>query len=222
MSNDYAEAAASFQRGTAGHEMTVLHQDGLYRHLRFQTPGNGSSYGYDLITWPYNLTIRAGWTFTFSIDATNDMLDLFRRTAFPGEINPDYWQEKVTAGRDEIESFSEELLKKKIEGTVQQWERDVLSSQADRDALRAAVQEHFFGEWPEYSLEYEAEAHRALSDFSFSPEGAKPGGWPLTFDRWYEWKLSEFSPGFLWCCHAIRHGVSLYEASLAQPKQAVR
>jgi hypothetical protein len=214
MNDDYAEAAAYFKRATAGHQMTVLHEDGLYRHLRFQTPGNGSSYGYDLITWPYNLTIRGGWTFTFSIDATEDMLDLFRRTSFPGQINPSYWQEKVTAGRDQIESFSEELLKKQIENTVQQWEQGDLAH-ADKAELRAAVHEHFFDEMSEYNLEYQEESRRALNDFSFSPKGAKPGGWPHTFDDWWEWRLTEFSPGFLWCCHAIRQGVSMYEAAKA-------
>lgn len=208
MKNEYAESAAYFKRATAGHEMTVLHEDGTYRHLRFQTPGNGSSYGYDLITWPYNLVIRGGWTFTFSIDATEDMLDLFRRTAFPGQINPGYWQEKVTAGRDQIESFSEELLKKEIEDTVQQWEQG-----SSVTGLREAVEEHFFGEWPEYNLEYREEANRALYDFSFTPEGARSGDSPYVFDDWSEWRLTEFSPGFLWSCHAIRHGVSLYDAA---------
>ncbi|MEV4423997.1 hypothetical protein AB0K23_01210 [Streptomyces sp. NPDC049602] len=213
MSAEYAEAAAYFKRATAGHEVTVMHEDGLYRHLRFQTPGNGSSYGYDLITWPYNLVIRGGWTFTFTIDATEDMLDLFRRTSLPSQINPSYWQEKVTAGRDQIESFSEELLKKEIEDTVQQWERDGLDSQVDRDGLREAIKEHFFGEWPEYSLEHKEEAHRALNDFSFSPKGAKPSDQPYTFDDWFEWRLTEFSHGFLWSCHAIRHGIELYAAT---------
>lgn len=208
MSDQYAESAAYFKRATAGLEMTVLHQDGIYRHLRFQTPGNGSSYGYDLITWPYNLVIRGGWTFTFSIDATEDMLDLFRRTAFPGRINPSYWQEKVSAGRDQIESFSEELLKKEIEDTVQQWEQG-----SPVAGLREAVQEHFFGEWSDYNLEYREEANRALYDFSFTPKNAKPGDYPYAFDDWSEWRLTEFSPGFLWSCHAIRHGVSLYDAA---------
>lgn len=30
------DIAARFARDTAQHEMTVLHDDGLYRHLRFQ------------------------------------------------------------------------------------------------------------------------------------------------------------------------------------------
>lgn len=208
MTNEYSEAAAFFQQGTKGHQLTVLHEDGLYRHLRFRTPGNDSSYGYDLITWPYNLTIRAGWTFTFSIDATEDMLDLFRRTSFPGEINPSYWQEKVTAGRDQIDTFSEELLKKEIEDTVQQWEQG-----SPVAGLREAVQEHFFGEWPEYNLEYREEGNRALHDFSFTPKDAKSGGCPYVFDDWSEWRLTEYSPGFLWSCHAIRHGVTLYDAA---------
>ena len=197
MNDDYAEAAAYFKRATAGHQMTVLHEDGLYRHLRFQTPGNGSSYGYDLITWPYNLTIRGGWTFTFSIDATEDMLDLFRRTSFPGEINPSYWQEKVTAGRDEIEGFNDSLFE-------QQVKQHVVDAIRNGDAPRgigAEVTRDIF-EWGDIS--HEAGARQELENFRFE-------GW--SFGETWEWNFRSFTPGFLWSCHAIRHGIELYAAA---------
>ena len=243
MKDEYVEAAAYFKRATKGHQVSVVQEDGLYRHLRFQTPGNGSSYGYDLITWPYNLVIRGGWTFAFAIDATEDMFDLFRRTSFPGEINPSYWEQKVVAGRDEVESFSEELLRKEIEDTVQQWERDDLDSRVAKRAcvrwasdlredvrkdiekavdadwraykqqLREAVDEHFFDEMGEYNLEYQSEAYRALNEFSFMRDGDE---WPHAFSDWHEWRLTEYSPGFLWACHAIRHGIDLYDAARKQ------
>ncbi|MET9727720.1 hypothetical protein [Streptomyces zaomyceticus] len=197
MSDDYAEAAAYFKRATAGHEMTVLHEDGLYRHLRFQTPGNGSSYGYDLIIWPYNLVIRGGWTFTFTIDATEDMFDLFRRTSFPGEINPSYWQEKVTAGRDEIEDFDDSLFE-------QQVKQHVVDAIRNGDAPRgigAEVTRDIF-EWGDIS--HEAGARQELENFRFE-------GW--SFGETWEWNFRSFTPGFLWSCHAIRHGIELYAAA---------
>jgi len=195
--SEYPESAAYFKRATAGHEVSVLHEDGLYRHLRFQTPGNGSSYGYDLITWPYNLVIRGGWTFTFTIDATEDMFDLFRRTSFPGEINPSYWQEKVTAGRDEIEGFNDSLFE-------QQVKQHVVDAIRNGDAPRgigAEVTRDIF-EWGDIS--HEAGARQELENFRFE-------GW--SFGETWEWNFRSFTPGFLWSCHAIRHGIELYAAA---------
>lgn len=240
--NEYAKDAARFKREAAGHEMTVLHEDGLYRHLRFEATERGRIGAFELITWPYNLVVKAGWTFHFDIDATEDMFDLFRRTALTGQINPGYWSEKVRAGRDEVTGYSMDLLKKEIKATVRQWIADDLDrrirklakdigldeltdsmreraaeqvapqARAFKRQLRKAVHDHFFGDMAEYNVEYKSEAHRALHDFSFRPEG-EDIPWPYQFEDWSEWPLSEFSHGFLWSCHAIRHGIDLYVAS---------
>lgn len=230
----------------AGHQVTVLHEDGLYRHLRFASPERGSFGAFEIITWPYNLVVKSGWTFHFDIDATPDMLDVFRNTAWSGEINPSYWQEKVKAGRDEIEGFEPDLLKWEIASTLAQWMRDDLDNRVKKQAkrlgftqqelkttpgirtelarqvraewraanrkLREAVHEHFFSDTADYNVEYESEAHRALHDFTYSPEGEAPQ-WPYYFADWHEWRLNDFTPGFLHTCHAIRHGVDLYDAA---------
>lgn len=245
--SDYPEIAARFARDTAGHRMTVLHDDGLYRHLKFMNPENGSFGAFHLITWPYNLVAKTGWTFHFDIDATEDMFDVFRRTALPGQINPGYWQEKVRAGRDEVEGYNPDLLKAEIASTIAQWMRDDLDIRVEKRAkeldftrgevtpgirkelarqvrpewraanrqLRKAVHGHFFSDMADYNIEYESEAHRALHDFSFRPEG-DDSEWPHYFADWHEWRLSDFSPGFLWSCHAIRHGIDLYDAARKQ------
>jgi hypothetical protein len=230
----------------AGHQVTALMENGLYRHLRFETPGKRGAYAFELITWPYNLVVKAGWTFHFSIDGTPDMFIVFRNTAFSGEINPGYWQQKVGAGRDEIEGFDDQLLKGQIASTLAQWMRDDLDGRVAKRArelgytlaevgavpdirrelaqqvrtdwraanrkLRTAVHEHFFGDMAEYNVEYESEAHRALHDFAYTPEGEAPQ-WPYYFADWHEWRLKDFTPGFLHCCHAIRHGIDVYDAA---------
>ncbi|MET7975822.1 hypothetical protein ABZW44_22805 [Streptomyces mirabilis] len=215
--SDYPESAARFARDAAGHEMTVLHDDGLYRHLKFMTPGHGSIGAFQLITWPYNLVVKTGWTFHFDIDATEDMFDLFRRTALTGQINPGYWSEKVRAGRDEVEGYSDELLKKEIEDSVQQWVRESKGSPSERRSferqLRAAVHGHFFDDSADYNVEYESEAYRALHDFSFAPAGALPGDMPWHFADFYEWRMKDYTPGYLHSCFAIRHGIDLWDAA---------
>lgn len=245
MTANYPEIAARFARDTARHEMTVKHEQGLYRHLKFMNPEHGSFGAFELITWPYNLIVKTGWAFHFDIDATEDMFDLFRRTALTGQINPGYWSEKVRAGRDEVEGFEPDLLKGEIASTLAQWMRDDLDNRVAKQAkdfsftpeelqarpgirkelarqvrpewrlanrqLREAVHDHFFSDDADYNVEYEAEAHRALYDFSFRPEGDSQG-WPYSFSDWHEWRLSDYSHGFLWSCHAIRHGIDVYDA----------
>lgn len=244
---EYPEIAARFARDTA-HEMTVKHEDGLYRHLRFDGTADSpfSRYPFELITWPYNLVVKAGWTFHFDIDATPDMFDLFRRTALTGRINPGYWSEKVRAGRDEVEGFEPDLFKAEIASWLAQWMRDDLADRVAGQAktlgftsqelqarpairkelarqvrsewmnanrrLREAVDGHFFGDMSDYNVEYESEAHRALHEFSYRPEGSD-SDYPYYFADWHEWRLKDYTPGFLHCCHAIRHGIDLWDTS---------
>ena len=91
--------AERFARETAKHRMTVLHDDGLYRHLRFtemhlcndaEWRTTNGFYWFDLITWPGSLTINGDCgTYTFS--RITDMFEFFRGYG----INPQYWAEKV-------------------------------------------------------------------------------------------------------------------------------
>ncbi|NUP35951.1 MAG: hypothetical protein HOY76_02745 [Streptomyces sp.] len=195
--SDYPEIAARFARDTAGHQMTVLHEDGLYRHLRFENPAPGGHTPFELITWPFNLVAKAGWVFHFDIDATPDMLDLFRKTAFPGEINPGYWSEKARAGRDEIDGFSDELFE-------QQVKQHVVDAIREGDAPRgigAAVTGEIFS-WGDIS--HETGARQALEDFRFQD-------W--TFGETWEWNFRDYTPGFLHCCRAVRRAVDLWDAA---------
>ncbi|MBZ6290326.1 hypothetical protein KVH30_01910 [Streptomyces olivaceus] len=251
--SDYPEIDARFARDTAAHRMTVLHEEGLYRHLRFEAPERGSVGPFELITWPHNLVAKAGWTFHFDIDATLDMFDLFRRTALTGEINPGYWAEKVRAGRDEIEGYDPNLLKGQIASTIAQWMRDDLADRvwghakargldpeeldsrpnlrkwlsrqvrpewmsANRE-LREAVHEHFFSDMSCYNIEFESEAHQSLADFSYRPEGYD-GPYPYHFADWVEWRLKDYTPGFLHSCRAIRRGIDLWDAACKQAEVA--
>lgn len=195
--SDYPESAARFARDTARHQMTVLHDDGLYRHLRFSNPAPHGHTPFDLVTWPFNLVVKAGWVFHFDIDATEDMFALFRRTALAGEINPGYWSEKVRAGRDDVEDFSPELFE-------QQVKQHVVEAIRNGDAPRgigAEVTRDIF-EWGDIS--HEAGARQALEDFRYE-------GW--SFGETWEWNFRGFTPGFLHCCYAIRHGIDLWDAS---------
>jgi hypothetical protein len=54
------DIAERFAKETAEHDMEIVHDDGLYRHLRFrhQGPNYSSWYWFDLITVPGSLIFR--------------------------------------------------------------------------------------------------------------------------------------------------------------------
>lgn len=193
----YPEIAARFARDTARHEMTVKHEDGLYRHLRFASPAPDGHTPFELITWPFNLVVKAGWTFHFDIDATEDMFDLFRRTAPTGRINPGYWSEKVRAGRDEIEGFSEDSFERQVKQHVVD---AIRNGDAPRGIGREVTRDIF--DWGDIS--HEAGARAELDSFRFE-------GW--SFGDTSEWDFSEYTPGFLHCCFAVRRGIDLWDAA---------
>lgn len=100
--NPHADVFESFSKYTQNHELTVLKDDGLYRHLRMAEPGT-RAWSWDIITWPGYLTIVGdvanGYTFT----RIEDMFAFFstpeneRSTFTDGAPRLDlrYWAEKV-------------------------------------------------------------------------------------------------------------------------------
>lgn len=199
---DYPEIAARFARETADHKMTVLHEDGLYRHVRFENPQYGAIYRFDLITWPHGLLIRGdGPNFAFSLYPTRDLFDMFRRTARVGQINAGYWDEKVVAGK--IKDWSEEMFRTWLiqEATKDEARYPGLVRALDRQILDS----------DEHNLEYRGTAEYALASFAHRD-------YRLRFpDRWEE-SFEDYSWEFLWACHAIRWGIAQYDTAKAAPK----
>jgi len=231
-----SNVAARFARDTAKHVMTALHEDGLYRHLRFAAP-EGGFYWYDLITTPYTLIFRGdGEAFVFTIDATEDMFVLFRKSSYKGSINLGYWSEKLRSNQDSATAYSEDLFKQEVA-------KDLELAEEDYPGITEAWAEHLDSE---FNTEYEAEARRALDEFRFGEQyRASCSGcdWQfdsdsstdatlkaarhrretgddhttstrdLTFsfsDTW-EWRLQDFDWWFLWACHAIVWGITRYD-----------
>jgi hypothetical protein len=207
---EYPESAARFKRETPGHEMVILHDEGLYRHLACTDP-NGSFYRFDLITWPHNLMLRGdGFSFAFAIYPTRDMFDLFRETGSEG-INPGYWQEKVTAGRGDIKGYSEELFKERVA-------KELKAAEEFFPGVTAAWQESVEGFYAKYNTEYEETAREALADFEYLPEGQFGEAWSFRYTD--EWRLIDYSWEFLFACHAIAWGVDQYNAVKAASASA--
>lgn len=78
------------------HRLTILRDDGLYRHWRCQAPGT-YVYGFDVITWPGHLCVAGdigAWVFS----RIEDMVEFFEGDN--GRVNLSYWSEKLVDGHD--------------------------------------------------------------------------------------------------------------------------
>jgi hypothetical protein len=93
----YAEKARRIREvSTRDHVMHVLHDDGLYRHLKFEHPSGTDIWRFHIVTWPGYLSI-SGDLESYTFCAANDMLDFFTHGIGPEGINASYWAEKVRA-----------------------------------------------------------------------------------------------------------------------------
>lgn len=237
-----------FAIDTAEHEMTILHDDGLYRHIRFMRPApQSSSYWYDLITVPHALIFRGDYESHVFGRVIEDMFAFFRSNPDRNSmrISPDYWSQKLTSDRDCVKSYSQDMFEQLVkEATVEA----IRYGNAPR-GIGKAVRERILND---EDIHYEDGARRALNDFE---HGAKkkieclrcgqaievedddiaPIAWrrqhdghPQTkqhiegfrFSDTWEWSFADFEHSYLWACHAIVAGIARYdEAKAAAAKQ---
>ncbi|MEV8403564.1 hypothetical protein [Streptomyces niveus] len=188
------DIAKRFAKDTANHQMAVLHDDGLYRHLRFTSNPRGyGEYWFDLITWPGCLTVRGDVGDGYTFARLDDMFQFFRADR---DINPHYWAEKLGGGRQSVKRYSEAAFRQIV---VELFEAAVRYSDAPL-GLGKAVRADIL----DADLYDESQARRTLEDFEFKG---------FTFDDTWEYSFRDFDPQFLWCCHAIAWGIAQYDAA---------
>jgi hypothetical protein len=189
---------ATFLKDVANHEMTVKHDDGFYRHLRFNKPGT-RCHGFDITTWP-GMLCYSGDMGRYVFRRTSDMLEFFRWGNEKDEpklhINPSYWGEKAEAidRNGSIREYSSEKFKKQI----QEWMDEGEFTQMARRSVGAEVLSR--------ADDGEREAMQAV--LNFEHDG-------YSFQDFHEINVSEYSYRFLWCCYALAWAVKQYDAAKA-------
>lgn len=186
-------AAEHFAADTAEHQLTVLHDSGLYRHLRCKAPRT-NAYWFDITTWPGHLAISGDMgSFTFARE--RDMLPFFRSKY---GINPHYWAQKEQTGA-ETKEFSEESFRRQV------W-AEVSCNVADYPGLAKAVQADIFGA---SFIGDERSARDALDAFQYDG---------FTFGDTWELSFSDYTHHYLWCCHAIQWAIARYDVVAAEAR----
>lgn len=120
----------SFKADVAGHQMTIVKEDGLYRHLRFSRT-NTSNMSFNIVTWPGYLAY-VGDMGDYVFARIPDMFEFFRGKS----INKSYWAEKVQAEcRDGVKEYSPEVARAWVEQQLKDYEAsdDVRAEAADLD-----------------------------------------------------------------------------------------
>jgi hypothetical protein len=195
---------ADFKKATAEHKMTVVRDDGVFRHLVFQKPGT-NVYRYNITTFPGHLVIT-GDMGTFVFNRLEDMFKFFRATPANHErskglyVNFSYWAEKCDAADRRTGGLMEfspakfaaavkEHFDSAIEqGYIEQRNKDAIWAEIVRDVLSCDGDE--------------ADAFRAANDFESHG---------FYFQDFHEARVEEYTHHFQWCCYAIAHAVRTYD-----------
>lgn len=224
---DYSCTEARFLKDATKHQMEVLRDDGVNRHLRFKNP-ECTAYWFDIITWPGTLCVD-GDMGTFVFRRLHDMFEFFRTDRKYYEdtgradrlaINPSYWDEKLRAPkpRDAME-YSADRFRRHVKEAFDNW---VDSSQPDEDDSTEAERDEFMGNkdalWEALEDDVlsaaddgeEVRAYDAARDFSCAEV---PG---FNMEDCWEWDCREFTFDFIWNCYAIAWGIKQYDSSKAQ------
>lgn len=212
---EVTDMARRFARDTANHTMTVLHDDGLYRHLRFTNPERSWNYWFDLITVP-GLLVFQGDGDTYAFRRLEDMFAFFRDSAVSGcEPNVSYWTEKLTGGERSVHVYQQEMLRKCIDEAV----TAAVEEDPKLTSLRDEVREYITDEM----LDDRAYDLKLVSDFKFWIDPInryelgkrKPD---FVFRDSWEWHCEDYHWWYLWACHAILWGIGQYDAAKAVAK----
>ena len=206
--NPAAEAWAAFQKDTATHQLTVLHEDGLYRHLRMAAHGTGWG-SWDIITWPGHLAtsgdISDGLTFSRENDMIADFFGKMRgdRPYYSDEapsIDFRYWAEKLQGDqRDTVRGY--------VHGDFVEYVKETLTQRLEAgydSRLTQQLVDELLAE-VEALDEYEEAAREWLRDH----EGELPDHWENDF--------KDYTFHFRVACYAVNAAVQAYLARTAAP-----
>lgn len=211
-----------FLRDVAEHQIKVIRDDGVNRHIRFQQPGT-SCYHFDLITWPGSLCYT-GDMGTFVFRRTHDMFEFFGANGRYGKnpetlyINPGYWDEKIIANNIHggHKEFDEDKFRKRINNFRVNWMRQLKEAGSTKEARRE-LWEAVEDEVLDTINDGKDRAQIAAYDFHHKLDGDE-----FYFQDLFEYNFTRHTFGFIWCCYALAWGIKQYNLHKStQATQAV-
>jgi hypothetical protein len=208
----------SFLADVSRHELEVLRDDGLYRHLRFWNRTScgqrSSDMMFDVLTSP-GLLVYSGDMGTFAFRRIDDMLVFFRRGAANGMENIDkrYWAEKcVSEGRhgDGVHEFDPQAFKREISN--QRRRMLVEHGRSLRPDQRQDLWDSL-GDVIDAANDGEGAAIAAAQDWGHDNPTSNGRRLCISTDDFPDCK--RFTQRFAWCCYALVWAVNRYDVHKA-------
>lgn len=199
------DTSERFEAEIAEHVMTVIRDDGEYRHLRFSRP-NTRAMSFDLLTWPGHLCYT-GDMGTYVFSRVRDMFEFFRSPkADWRDINLSYWAEKVLASdRDGIKEFSDEIFAQNVWEALNESLDGLLSHDLTPEQVAQIREDVELDVINEAECNGESAGIRAAMDFQYESVDL--------FTDFWEVDSSTYTHRYTWCCHAIVWGIAQYDAA---------
>lgn len=193
----------TFRRDVSTHELTIHHDQGVFRHLSIRKPGT-SILSYEITTWPGHLAM-SGDMGTYVFKRVEDMFDFFPART-PDRISFEYVCEKLRASdlrrNDGFPRVYDEAL------LVEALEREADAFDFEDDETRAAWLEEAIDVLTDNEDIYDdISAHRAVQDFASNRDNENTPN----FDDFAEVRLTRLSDSFKWACYAITWAIHLYK-----------
>jgi hypothetical protein len=211
----------SFLKDVAKHEMKVLHDDGVYRHLRFSSGSFNQQF--DIVTYPWHL-VFSGDMGCYVFNRLEDMFQFFRGRPSDKKglyINTGYWGEKLeaVARHNGYHKYNADFVREQVKEHADEWIEENNLSKEDAEALREDLEEE---------INYDDgmhEAYRTISGFSHkvgedaywrqdtrSLVAAKtPKFDTFEFQDIFEWRWEDYTYHYVWCCLAIAWAIQQYD-----------
>lgn len=186
-----------FLKSVAEHEMTIVSDAGLARHIKFGRP-QSSVYQFHITTWPGYLAI-SGDAGCYVFARLADMFSFFRGD----DINPQYWAEKLQAADRNCgyQEFSEDRFHEAIKSDFEQWD---FEDDDQRARAWAALQESDLSE---------DSNPESVENAVCIAMGYKCPITKRSFNDFWDHDLRDYTFRFLWCCYAIQWAIKQYDAA---------
>ena len=189
------------------HEMTVIRDEGLHRHLRFKRPESITMY-FDLITWPGHLCLT-GDMGTYVFSRIEDMFEFFRTDDTYAKSHPErklfintgYWGEKLLS--ISRSGGYREFSSDKFEAAVKSdFEESKFESENQKESVWNDIENSVLC----YVHDSEYASMQAAIDYK--------SDYGHSFYDFWEHSFKEYTFHYIWCLYAIVWGIGVYDEEM--------
>jgi len=200
--------AEVFLKDVADHQMTVLLDQGLYRHLMFRAPKNSWNHWFEIVTYP-NKLVLSGDMGTWVFSRVEDMFTFFRDDKL--RVNLSYWSEKLrngtVGGRDHCEVYDGEYYKANI---IERLDGYGLEPEKKAKVIEELNCLDFDDEYTIIASIRDFEVDLE-DDGKYDDRSLRKKRYTFGFQDVWEVSMKTYSYHFIWCCYAIVWGIQQYD-----------